>query len=159
MTTTVKADTGILDYAVETFRTSLEKLKGVENLLFSITFEPLPTSMIEKSIADGGDSLGLKPSDGPLVVLLLYTSWDNPSDDEKVYQVNKETLRKVDDEAQAKNVSASYRYLNYAFTDQDPISSYGSESQARLQDVSAKYDPEGFFQTSGAGPFKLSQRV
>ncbi|RYP64890.1 hypothetical protein DL769_006498 [Monosporascus sp. CRB-8-3] len=157
MSTTVKADTKILDYAVETYRASFEKLKGVQNLPFSITFEPLPISMIEQSIARGGNSLGLKPSDGPLVVVLFYTSWDSPSDDKKVYDVNKEALQNIDDEAQSKNVSASYRYMNYTFTDQDPIGSYGPESKAHLQTVSAKYDPEGFSQVAGAGPFKLSK--
>ncbi|RYP26836.1 hypothetical protein DL768_011554 [Monosporascus sp. mg162] len=155
MSTTVKADTKILEYAVETYHASFKKLKGVENLLFSITFEPVPVSLIEHSISRGGNSLGLKASDGPLVVVLFYTSWDSPSDDEKVYEVNKEALETIDSEAQSKEVSTAYRYLNYTFTHQDPISSYGPESKAHLQAVSAKYDPEGFFQTAGVGPFKL----
>lgn len=155
MSTTVKADTNILEYAVETFRTSLGKLKGVENLLFSITLEPLPVAISEQSVARGGNSLGLKDTDGPLVVILFYTSWDNPSDDKEVFQINKKALEDIDNEAQSKGVSVSYRYLNYAFPHQDPISSYGPESKAHLRAVSAKYDPDGFFQTAGAGPFKL----
>ncbi|KAI1425337.1 hypothetical protein F5Y12DRAFT_796062 [Xylaria sp. FL1777] len=75
MTTTVKADTDTLEYAVDAFRAALDKLEGVENLLLSITFEPIPVSLIEQSISRGGNSLGLKPSDGPLVVVLLYASW------------------------------------------------------------------------------------
>ncbi|KAI0006958.1 FAD-binding domain-containing protein [Xylariaceae sp. FL0662B] len=155
MSTTVKADTEILEYAVETYRASFEKLKGVENLLFSITFEPLPVSLMEQSVARGGNSLGLKPSDGPLVVVLFYTSWDSPSDDEIVYSVNKEALQAIDNEAQRKRVSASYLYFSYTSTHQDPIGSYGAESKKRLQAVSAKYDPDGFFQTAVAKPFKL----
>ncbi|KAI1653887.1 FAD-binding domain-containing protein [Daldinia decipiens] len=157
ISTTVKVDTGILKYAVETYHAAFEKLKEVENLLFSITFEPLPVSMIEQSIARGGNSLGLKPSDGPLIVILFYNSWDSPEHDEKVYDVNKKALEVIDKEAQSRSVSAAYRYLNYAFTHQDPISSYGPESKAHLQAVSAKYDPEGFFQIAGVGPFKLSK--
>lgn len=156
MSTTVKADIAILEYALETFRASLESLKGAENLLFSITFEPLPLSLIEQSESCGGNSLGLKLSDGPLVVVLFYTSWDNSSDDDKVYEVNKKALESIDREAQRKSVSVPYRYLNYASPHQDPISSYGPDSKAHLQAVSAKYDPQGFFQTAGAGPFKLS---
>ncbi|OTB00881.1 hypothetical protein M426DRAFT_75490 [Hypoxylon sp. CI-4A] len=155
MSTTVKADVEILEYAVEVYRASFDKLKGVENLLFSLTFEPLPVSLIEQSQIQGGNSLGLNPSDGPLVVVLLYTSWDSSSDDEIVYDTNKEALGRIDDKAKSKNVSASYRYMNYSFFHQDPISSYGPESKAHLQTVSAKYDPEGFFQVAGAGPFKV----
>jgi hypothetical protein len=54
-------------------------------------------------------------------------------------------------------VATDYRYLNYAFTHQDPIGSYGDESKARLQAVSSKYDPDGFFQHVVSGPFKLSK--
>ncbi|KAI5923884.1 FAD-binding domain-containing protein [Camillea tinctor] len=157
MSTTVKADVGILEYAVETYHASLEKLKGVKNLLFSITFESLPASIIQQSMARGGNSLGLKPSDGPLVIVLFYSSWDSPSDDKKVYDVNEEAIENIDKEAQRKNVAARYRYLNYASATQDPISSYGPDSKAHLQTVSAKYDPEGFFQTAGAGLFKLAK--
>jgi hypothetical protein len=156
MTTTVKADISILEYAVETFHESFKKLKDINNLLFSLTFEPIPVSMIEQSNARGQNALGLKPSDGPLVVVLFYTSWDDARDTENVYEVNKKALQRIEAEAERKNVAASYRYLNYAYTHQDPINSYGSESKARLQAVSAKYDPEGFFQAAGAGPFKLT---
>ncbi|KAI1148201.1 hypothetical protein F4825DRAFT_470629 [Nemania diffusa] len=157
MTVTVKADIGILEYAVDTFRTALEKLKGIKNLLFSITFEPIPVSLIEQSIARGGNSLGLKPSDGPLVVVLLYTAWDNSDDDEKVYEANKEALQVIKEEAVDNNVYSPYLYMNYAFLHQDPIDSYGSENKANLQAISAKYDPEGFFQTAGVGPWKISK--
>lgn len=155
MTTTVKADVSILEHAVSTYRAAFERLKDVENLLFSLTFEPIPVSLMEQSSARGGNSLGLNPAEGPLVVVLLYTAWDNASDDEKVYAVNKKALEKIDQEARSRNVSASYRYLNYSFTHQDPISSYGKDSKAQLQAVSARYDPEGFFQSVVAGPFKL----
>ncbi|KAJ2986360.1 hypothetical protein NUW58_g5067 [Xylaria curta] len=155
MTTTVKADTEILEFAVDTFRAALDKLKRVGNLLFSITFEPIPVSLIEQSIARGGNSLGLSPSDGPLVVVLLYTSWDKSSDDERIYEVNKEALQIIEAKALETNVYSPYLYMNYAFSHQDPIASYGSESKATLQAVSAKYDPDGFFQTAGVGPWKI----
>lgn len=134
---------------------AFEKLKGMENLLFSMTLEPIPVCMMDKSISHGGNSMGLKPQDGPVVVMLFYTSWDSASDDERVYDVNKEALASIEDESRKKNVSATYRYLNYAFTQQDPFASYGSEAKAELLRVSAKYNPDGFFQSAGAGPFKI----
>lgn len=158
MSTTVKANVGILEYAVEIFNTSLGELKGVvENLLFSLTFEPLPGALLERSAARGGNAFGLQPEDGPLVVLLLYTSWDRSSDDEKVFEVNKKALEAINHEAEKRKVAASFRYLNYACPPQDPIASFGAESNARLREVSAKYDKEAFFQTAGVGPLKLSK--
>lgn len=146
MSTTVKANVGILEYAVELFNSSLGELKGVaDNLLFSLTFEPLPVALLERSAARGGNAFGLQPEDGPLVVLLLYTSWDRPGDDEKVFGVNKKALEAINLEAEKRKVAASFRYLNYACPPQDPIASFGAESNARLREVSAKYDTGAFF--------------
>ncbi|KAF2821095.1 FAD-binding domain-containing protein [Ophiobolus disseminans] len=131
MTRTVKTDTSILEYAAKAFRESFKQLKHMNNILFSVTFEPIPISMIEQSNARGQNALGLKPSDGPLI--------------------------QIDAEPEGKNVAASYRYLNYAFTYQDAIVSYGSDSKDRLRGVSATCDLDGFFQAVGADPFKLSK--
>lgn len=154
MSTTVKADKAILELAVKAYHTAFQNLKGVENLLFSVTFEPLPVALMKASSARGGNSLGLDPSDGPLVVILLYTSWDSADNDDLVYEANKQALSDIDDEAQRRDVASAFRYMNYS-SDQDPIAAYGLQSQARLQDVSAKYDPDRFFQNHMAGPFKL----
>jgi hypothetical protein len=155
MTTTVKADTSILEFTVKEFKAALEKLKDITNLLFSLTFEPIPVSMIEQSNARGANAIGLEPSDGPLVVVLLYTSWDEASETDRIYQVNQEALANIEKVAEAKAVSSSYRYLNYAFTHQDPFGGYGDASKTKLREVSAKYDSDGFFQSAGAWPFKL----
>lgn len=156
MSTTVKADVAMLEYTVELFRASFEELRDVTNILFSLTFEPLPVPMMEQSVARGGNSLGLDPSQGPLVVVMFYTSWDKADDDERVFRASKEALERVDTEARRRAVFARYRYLNYAFPRQDAIGSYGRESIAQLRAVSAKYDPTGFFQKAGVGPFKLT---
>ncbi|KAI1451455.1 FAD-binding domain-containing protein [Annulohypoxylon moriforme] len=155
MSTTVKADADILEYSVKAYHTAFEKLKQVQNILFSITFEPIPVSLVKNAAVRGKNALGLGLEDVPLVVVLFYTSWDNASDDELVYDVNKSVIAEVEKEAQSKNVSASYRYLNYASPHQGSFDSYGPESKAQLLKVSAKYDPDGFFQTARAGPFKL----
>ncbi|KAI0141879.1 hypothetical protein GGR57DRAFT_519853 [Xylariaceae sp. FL1272] len=157
MSTTVKADAEMLDYTVETFMTAFAKLKDVGNLIFSISFEAIPVSLIKQSIARGGNSLGLQPSDGPLVVVLLYTSWDKVDDDAKVYEANHEALRTIEDKAKADGKFSPYVYMNYAFKHQDPIASYGLDVRSNLQAVSARYDPDGLFQNAGVGPWKLEK--
>jgi hypothetical protein len=74
MTTTVKANASVLEFAVKEFNAALEKLKDIKNLLFSITFEPIPVSIIEQSETRGMNAINLKTSDRPLIVILLYTS-------------------------------------------------------------------------------------
>ncbi|KAI1172233.1 hypothetical protein F4777DRAFT_601799 [Nemania sp. FL0916] len=156
---TVKAELNnldLLEYAVTTFKEAYSKLKGIENLLYSITFEPIPVSLIEQSASTGGNSLGLKPSDGPLVVILLYSSWDRSNDDKTIYEVNKDALQAIEAKARERNSLSPYLYMNYAFPpNQDAIASYGPEVTAQLQAASKKYDPEGFFQKAGVGPWKL----
>jgi hypothetical protein len=87
----------------------------------------------------------LKTLDGPLVVILLYTSWDEASETDRVYKANQEALGNIEKEAEAKSVSATYRYLNYAFLHQDAIFPYGNSSKTKLREVGAKYDPDSFF--------------
>jgi hypothetical protein len=154
-TTTVKADTKILEYAVQTYHKAFEQVKGVENILFSLTFELIPVSIMESSIARGGNSLGLDPSDGPLVVILFYTAWDKATDDETVYSANRAAIESLEKEAKSTGMSSPYLYMHYALPPQDVMKSYGSKSHEHLRTVSAKYDPDGFFQKAGAGLFKL----
>ncbi|PSN73621.1 FAD-binding domain-containing protein [Corynespora cassiicola Philippines] len=156
-TTTVKADVSILEYAVQTYRLFFKKIKRIANIPFSITFEPIPVQLISQSIARSGNAMGLKPSDGPLVIILFYASWDSAEEDENVIEVAKEALEKIETEAKSMNVHHPWLYLNYAFPHQDPIGSYGAENRAQLQAVGKKYDPECFFQLVCAEPFKLDK--
>lgn len=48
-----------------------------------------------------------------------------------------------------------YRYLNYAWDDQDPIASYGRESVQKLQLAKKRYDPDGVFTHLVRGGFKI----
>ena len=88
MSSTVKADTSILDYFIATYRVSFEDLKGVKTLFFNKIQATAPINYETIYFNRGGNSLGLKPSDGPLVVVLFYSSWDSPSDHNLVYAIN-----------------------------------------------------------------------
>jgi len=64
-------------------------------------------------------------------------------------------LEKIEKDSEARKTSAPFKFLNYSSQFQDPISSYGEENKKRLQAVSIKFDPEGLFQKSVPGGFKL----
>jgi hypothetical protein len=70
--------------------------------------------MIDIFFTDG-NSLGFQPSDGPPVVVLLYTSWNRITDDKQVYDANESTLEVIEQATKEKGTSASCQYLNYAF--------------------------------------------
>ena len=157
LSTTVKADTSILEFGVQTYRSSFEEIKDVAKILFSITFELIPAQLISQSFARGGNATGLTPSDGPLVVILFYVSYDEPADDERVLGAAKKALQEIEKEAKNRNLYHPWLYLNYAFPHQNPYASYGRECQAQLQEISRKFDPDGLFQTAGKGLFKLDE--
>ncbi|PYI36245.1 FAD-binding domain-containing protein [Aspergillus indologenus CBS 114.80] len=153
--TTVKADADTLKAAADLYMAALEPIHGVEGLICSLTLQPYPTSLLEKSEQQGGNSLGLTAAEGPLVSLLLLSYWKNSSDDAAVLGVMQTALAKIKAEATARGQHVPFEFLNYAWSSQDPFASYGSENKSQLQAVSREFDPEGVFQKLVPGGFKL----
>ncbi|KAK8137110.1 FAD-binding domain-containing protein [Apiospora sp. TS-2023a] len=152
---TLKADASILQEADEIYTAGLEPIKSCEGLIGSMTLQPYARSLLEASAAQGGNSLGLSPADGPLVSVLLLTYWSNKSDDTAVLETMESILGSIKSRAAARDMLIPYTYMNYAFTSQDTIGSYGAENKAELQRVSKRYDPQGLFQKGVPGGFKL----
>lgn len=152
---TVKADASILQEAAEIYTVGLEPIKPCEGLICSMTLQPYARSLLEASATQGSNSLGLSPTNGPLVSVLLLTYWSNKSDDVAVVETMESILGSIKSRAAAKDMLVPYTYMNYSFTSQDPIGSYGAENKAELQRVSKRYDPQGLFQKGVPGGFKL----
>jgi hypothetical protein len=99
--------------------------------------------------------LGLHAADGPLVSVLLLSYWEKRADDAAVIAFMEGSLEKMRADAAARGTLVPYIYMNYAFTGQDVIGSYGPGNKARLQAASKRYDPVGLFQKGFPGGFKL----
>lgn len=155
MNITVKADVATLQAATDIYTGGLGPVESIEGLTASFTLQPYPVSLIEQSEATGGNSLGLKSSDGPLVSLLLLSYWKNRSDDDAVITFMKAALEKMKQDAASREQLVPFVYINYAWTHQDPINSYGAENKKRVQKASKNYDPEGLFQRACPGGSKL----
>ena len=102
-----------------------------------------------------GNSLGLVASEGPLVLCLLEIAWAQPGDDQYINNMAKTLISRIEQATKAAHLFNRYKYLNYAANFQDPIGSYGVVSKINLQQISKKYDPNGVFQISVPGGFKL----
>lgn len=111
--------------------------------------------MTAKSATLGGNSLGLDPAEGPLMLILLASIWTNPADDARIIDVQRVLIDRIGEAARARKLDSRFTYLNYAFAGQDPIGGYGEQNVARLRTTSRKYDPDGFFQKAVPGGFKL----
>ena len=155
MTTTVKLNTTILQETAQAFTDSLTLVSGVRGLFYAVTFQPLPTGLLQASEAQGGNSLGLSSKDGPLVIVRLLAHWENADDDHTIILAGSRLITIVNAVAQAQGQASSFRFMNYAYQGEDVIEGYGFEAVENLRAASKKYDPEGFFQTGVPGGFKL----
>ncbi|KAI2777792.1 hypothetical protein F4815DRAFT_502114 [Daldinia loculata] len=151
----VKVDLGTLNAASEIYTAELEPLKGVENVTLSLTLQPYPVLSMEQSTTHGGSSLGLDAAEGPLVSVLLLSYSKNKEDDNAVLEMMKGALDKIKADATERKQLVPFVYMNYAFSYQDPLGSYGLKNQTKLQEVSKRYDPHGLFQKAYPGGFKL----
>ncbi|KAK4185244.1 bifunctional solanapyrone synthase [Podospora australis] len=151
----VKADVATLQAISDIYTAALPPLYGNPGATLSLTLQPYPVSLLAKSDASGGNVLGIHASDGPIVSVLILCYWSNKADDAKVTSFMTATIKKMQDDARAKGTILPFIYMNYAFTGQDVINSYGPANKAKLQAASKKYDPVGMFQKAFPGGFKL----
>lgn len=155
MTTTIKPSLDLFHTVWGMWNTSLASIRSTEGLGYSLVFQPIPSVLLAKSAPLGGNSLGLDSSDAPLMLVLLASIWNSSNDDIRVISAQQDFLDRVNKVAATRGLDSRFRYLNYAFAGEDPISGYGPQSKARLQATSKKYDPTAFFQKAVPGGFKL----
>ena len=136
---------------------TVQTIQNAENLVFSLSFQPLPQLVIGYGASNGGNSLGLGPEDGDLVNVLLTIQWGQASDDTAINNAAQDLFTQAEAASKSFNTYNPYLYLNYAAKFQNPIAGYGAASVANLKAVSKKYDPGQLFQTQLPGGFKLNQ--
>lgn len=156
MTTSFKASFELMSTSWTLFQSALDKIKDVPGLAFALSYQPFPNALLKSSASHGGNFLGLDPdTDGPIIMVCLFSQWANKEDDEKVLSAEWKLVKEINKAAETKKLAVGYLFMNYCFKGQDPISGYGEASKKKLQAVSKKYDSEGFFQESVPGGFKL----
>jgi hypothetical protein len=153
--TTVKADTPTLMAAYETYVNAVRPLMDAEGLTTSLTLQAYPRSLLDKSAAAGGNSLGLDPATGPLMSILILSFWQAEKDDDRIQSAFKAAIEAIDRDAMERGTAVPFKYMNYSGPFQDPIGSYGNDSKTKMQACSKKYDPEGLFQKGVPGGWKL----
>jgi hypothetical protein len=154
-TTMFKNDLGMLHKAFEIWNASLSDIIPIPNVQYSWTHQAVPPSITAKTEQLGGNSLGLDPKDGPLVLCLVTASWSDPADDDRINAIGKNLIDAVDAASKAAGVFHPFKYINYAAEWQDPFGGYGAKNVAKLQSASRKYDPFRVFQKAVPGGFKL----
>ena len=156
-TTCFRLDVKTMLNARELWLQTVKTISDVESLSLALVFQPLTKGILAKSASLTGNSLGLTPDDGPLVIMLLNSVHKHTSDDEKVVAAVLGLIDKIDSSAAKEGKAARYRFTNYGYKTQQILEGYGQESLDNLRAVSKIYDPQGFFQKGVPGGFKLSQ--
>ncbi|KAK0636070.1 hypothetical protein B0T17DRAFT_612854 [Bombardia bombarda] len=118
-------------------------------------YQPIPLNVLRAMQANGGNALGLTPSDGPLMIVQLSVSWASSALDEVVESSCKDLIGSVNALAAKRKLGNGFVYVNYADSSQDVFASYGKENLARLRLVAKKWDPKGLYQKLWRGYFKV----
>jgi len=159
ITTTFKPDLPFLTQVVQMWNDSIPEFSTIPGITFSVNFQPLVGPMLDSSntapSGNGGNSLGLSPDTGPLVMCLMSVTWKNIAEDAQATELATSLFDKIESEAKQNGLFNHFKYLNYAAPSQDVIGGYGEASAARLRAASRKYDPHGLFQNAVPGGYKL----
>ncbi len=158
VTATFRNNATMMEKFFDLANQTVQAISDVKNLIFSLSFQPLPQLVIGYGPANGGNSLGLGPEDGDVVNVLLTIQWAKEADDARIDKASRSLFSRAEAASKAMNTYNPYLYLNYAAYFQDPIAGYGTASQAKLERVSEKYDPGQIFQRQLPGGFKLQQK-
>ncbi|KAM3080931.1 hypothetical protein ACMFMF_002848 [Clarireedia jacksonii] len=108
-----------MDPGKSKWQETLATLKDAEGFTFAFGFQPLAKSLLEHSVAAGGNITGLTPSDRPLFVVLLNPIWASAADDERITSGVKNLLAKFRMLASQKGSLHPYIFTNYAYQTED----------------------------------------
>ncbi|GAM41132.1 hypothetical protein TCE0_041f14026 [Talaromyces pinophilus] len=146
----------MIAYCVETFETEAIRAANATGYLPALVLQVISTDMTTQMQKNGGNALGLSPSDGNLLLLNLSFMWADIADDNLILNILGTITSKTIAYAKANGLYNEYLYMNYASQYQAVIPSYGATNLDKLKSVSAKYDPFQVFQRLQPGYFKLS---
>lgn len=152
---TTKLTTEMLKTAYQVWFDEIPSVRDVPGLVPAFVYQSITLPQLQKTSRNGGNPLGIRADDGPLLLMHILITWSGTADDDKVSQFASRVLARVKTEAVARGAQNDYVYMNYASQFQDVVASYGQESRARLVEIGEKYDPAGVFQTLQPGGFKL----
>lgn len=121
-------------------------------------FQPLPRLLIDHSVRNGGNALGLEAIEDDSVIWLLSSTVASKRDEPALREKAAEFTTHLAEYARSIGALRDWQYMNYADPTQSPFESYGQRNVDFLWQVSGKYDPKGFFQKRMEGGFKLPDK-
>ncbi|KAJ5492425.1 FAD linked oxidase N-terminal [Penicillium expansum] len=127
-----------------------------DDYTMSTMIQPWSKLFIDHSTEQGGNMLGLDRFDENLFQVLFDYSWKDEADDALFNQLANSALEEITMYSKSIGADNEFIYLNYANSNQNPLSTYGSDNVEFIRAVARKYDQTGVFQTQVPGGFKIS---
>ncbi|KAH6838552.1 hypothetical protein B0I37DRAFT_394174 [Chaetomium sp. MPI-CAGE-AT-0009] len=129
-----------------------------QDFITQCLFHPLPTIVAQKSLAAGGNVMGVDRQQHNGILFLATAMLRTPEQEAFAYPKVKAWVDSVEEFSRGiEGGLLEWRYLNYADKSQDPMATYGEANIKLMKEVAAKYDPEEVFQKLCPGGFKVSQ--
>lgn len=146
------------DKILEIFKEEFDKIKHIEGMQPNVVMHPFSRRALSRMSKNGGNSLGLKEEDGPLVIVNYAGSWTHEKDDTAFYDAYYKWMNRSEAAAKEMGLWHRFKYINYAEGTQDVWTGYGEENLRRLKQIQRKIDPERVFTKGGlaGGYFKLN---
>jgi hypothetical protein len=152
---TFKVDKDVFKTFIDIFFEMLPAIEDAAGILPVLSFQAITVPAMQKMQKDGGNALGLDPSQGPIFICNLAILWNDAADNTRIMAFSNSLYERLVAEAEKKGLNNDYIYMNYASPYQDVISSYGVANKQRLKSIAGEYDPTGVFQRLQPGYFKL----
>ncbi|KAH7305029.1 hypothetical protein B0I35DRAFT_382201 [Stachybotrys elegans] len=119
-----------------------------------LNFQPISTNVLSAMRQRGGNSMGLDASGGPLMIVQLTVSWEDPSLDAIIEESLQELIGVIERRAEELGLGNGFVYMNYAGSTQRVQHRFGPDSEKRLKAIAKKWDPQGKL-AQWRGYFKL----
>lgn len=148
----------MVSFLVKTFEEESIRAANATGYTPALVLQIISTDVTKQMQKNGGNALGLSPSDGNLLLLNLSFMWAEIADDNLILDILGAITAKSIAYAKANGLYKEYLYMNYASQYQAVLPSYGKDNFERLQKVSKTYDPLQVFQRLQPGYFKLTEQ-
>ncbi|KAI4265899.1 MAG: hypothetical protein L6R38_009101 [Xanthoria sp. 2 TBL-2021] len=153
--TSVKRSSEAVELAQRVFDTESSKLRTVVNGSVTITYQYMTQTCVDAAHANG-NTIDLKPTDGPLVAILLSAAWSSASDDAYLLDFLTLLVNSIDSASKTAGLYYQYIFLNDAGKGRSPFPTYGrGRSLPVMKAIAKEYDPKSVFQQLSSGAFKL----
>ena len=137
------------------FMSEVTTIQNATGILPALVQQPITKDVISYFSKNGGNALGIAESDGPLNLMNLAIMWSDPADDARIVAAANNVVQGSIAMATQMGLNYKYIYQNYASPNENVFAGYGAANQAKLIQISKKYDPNQVFERLQPGYFKL----